>query len=48
MRQHLRDAAAVAVAGVLLVAGCWAATAAIVWAALWPVRVLARLIGATP
>ncbi len=42
----MRQVLAGLVALVFLVAGCWLAFAAVLWLALYPLRVLAHLIGA--
>lgn len=47
MRWRLRDAAALAAALVLFAAGCAAVTYAVLSAFLYPLRVLATIIGAT-
>jgi hypothetical protein len=48
VRRRLQDAAALAGAVVLFAAACAAVTYALMWVFLFPLRVLATLIGVTP
>jgi len=46
MTPRLQSAAVLVGAFLLTAAGCWLALAGLLWLVLFPIRVLARLIGA--